>query len=543
MKHYTEQLVALRSVSPGTGEVRVAEEILCLLYADGLEESYTESGLDPVVGDPYERQNVYAFLRGSSASTVILLGHFDTVDTQDYGKLESWSLDPDILAGKLDELLPASEHSADLSDWMFGRGVADMKSGIAVNIALLRHFAIEARDTPLPLSILLVATPDEENESAGVLQAVHFLLRLRERYHLDYLGALNTDYVTALYPGDTHRYIYAGSIGKLLPSFLCIGHEGHAGLPFNGLDANLLAAELIRDLSMNDDLCDVVPGQMAAPPVTLRLTDLKAHYDVQLPLAAYFYVNMLTLTTRPAELLERLCKRAETVMAQLLHRVDATEQRWRQARGEQGWQERFRSRSGSILTYEELYAETAQLIGQERVDDELMQEAGNWSPTLDSRERCLCIAQHLWKLRGRQGPAVIIFYAPPYYPAVAPAAGPLQAAVDAVVSAHSEVDLEQQPYFPYLSDMSYLRLDAGVDLAALKANMPIWRRNGSGRLSGDYSLPLAEMQSLGIPVINWGPFGRGAHQRDEAVLMSYTFGVLPQMLYETIITLSASLMA
>ncbi len=527
--------MGLRSVSPGNDEIRVAHEIVRLLHADGLETVYTESGLDPVEGDLYGRQNAYAFLHGGGASAVVLLGHFDTVDTQDYGELEPWSLDPAVLASRYNELLPADERASDLSDWMFGRGAADMKSGVAINIALMRHFALEARQASSPrLSIVMIATPDEENDSAGVLQAVHFLHRLRERYQLNYIGLLNTDYVTALYPGDEHRYIYSGSMGKLLPGFLCVGRAGHAGDPFNGLDANLLAAELVRDLSMNIDLCDTVPGQLAAPPVTLRATDLKSHYDVQLPLAAYFYLNVLTLTTTPAQLLERLRKRVQDVLAQLLLRIDQSELRWRQAHGERV--ERARKRSGSILTYDELYAETVQRLGREHVDAELMQA---WGPaTVDGRDRSLHLTHRLWTLSGRQGPAVVLYFAPPYYPAVAPATGPLQEAVNAVMAAHPEVQLELRPYFPYLSDISYMHLDPDIDLTKLQANMPVWQFPAqSVVLPGAYRLPLAEIQGLNIPAINWGPFGRGAHQRDEAVLMSYAFDILPQLLYETIIRL------
>jgi arginine utilization protein RocB len=90
---YTEQLVGIRSVVPSTGEIHVAQEILNLLHADDMAARYTESGFDPLVNDPYGRQNVYAFLRGKSPETLILLGHFDTVDTQDYGSLESLALD------------------------------------------------------------------------------------------------------------------------------------------------------------------------------------------------------------------------------------------------------------------------------------------------------------------------------------------------------------------------------------------------------------------------------------------------------------------
>ncbi len=537
VKQYTEHLVGMRSVSPSENEIRVAQEIVRLLRADGLGAVYTECGLDALKGDLYGRQNAYAFLRGS-ASTVVLLGHFDTVDTQDYGEVESLALEPASLASRYDELLPVNERGTDMGDWMLGRGAADMKSGVAIEIALMRQFARESRQAPLPLSILMIATPDEENNSAGVLQAVHLLQRLRERHGLDYVGLLNIDYVTSLYPGDEHRYIYSGSIGKLLPGFLCIGSTSHAGDPFNGLDANLLAAELIHDLSMNDELCDAVPGQLAAPPVTLRASDLKDHYDTQLPLAAYFYLNILTLTTTPAQLLERLHKRAQDVLFQLLQRIDQVEQRWRQAHGEVHWQEGFHPRSGTVLTYDVLYAETVERLGKERVEAGLLQEWHRWPATVDGRDRSLHLTHRLWTLSGRQGPAVVLYFAPPYYPAVAPIAGPLQDAVDAVIKAHPEVQLEQYPYFPYLSDISYTYLDPDIDLTPLQSNMPTWQPGNQPPLPGAYSLPLAEIQSLNIPAINWGPFGRGAHQRDEAVLMPYAFETLPRLLYETIKNLS-----
>ncbi|HEV2662162.1 MAG TPA: M20/M25/M40 family metallo-hydrolase, partial [Ktedonobacteraceae bacterium] len=183
---YTQRLVVMRSVSPGKDEVQVAHEILRMLHEDGLETRYTASGLDAIEGDLYGRQNAYAFLKGQSATTLVLLGHFDTVDTADYGPLEPWALDPPGLAARLDALTDIDK-GEDSSDWMFGRGVADMKSGVAINIALLRRLAREER---FPLSVVLLATPDEENESAGVLQGVQLLLRLREQYGLHYIGAI-----------------------------------------------------------------------------------------------------------------------------------------------------------------------------------------------------------------------------------------------------------------------------------------------------------------------------------------------------------------
>ena len=525
---YTQRLVAMRSVSPGKDEVQVAREILRMLHEDGLATRYTASGLDAIESDPFGRQNAYAFLQGQSATTLVLLGHFDTVDTADYGPLEPWALDPPGLAARLDALTDIAS-GEDNSDWMFGRGVADMKSGVAINIALIRRLA---REEHFPLSVVLLATPDEENESAGVLQGVQLLLRLREQYGLHYIGAINTDYTTATYPGDRQRYIYTGTVGKLLPSFLCIGRESHAGAPFQGLDANLLAAELIRDLSMNDELCDTVRGQITAPPVTLHASDLKDHYDVQLPFAASFYLNVLTFTTDPAMLLERLRAHAENVLARLLQRIDETEWRWLQVGNEQGRLERPQPRSGTVLTYADLYAETVRKYGEHYVNSALMEV---WEPiTLDKRERSLHLVRRLWSLSGRQGPAIIIAYAPPYYPYISATPGALHEAVKSIVQAHPEHPLVMREYFPLLSDMSYLRLEAGLDLSALKANMPLWRDSGPDFLPGAYTLPLAAIEQLDLPIVNWGPYGRGAHQRHESVLMSYSFGTLPQLLYETL---------
>jgi arginine utilization protein RocB len=154
VRDYTVRLVAVRSVNSTEGEVHVAEEVLRLLQSDGLDGAYTAIGLDPLPGDASGRQNTYAFLRGRSPRALVLLGHIDTVDTADYGPLEAWALDPAGLAERQDTLATlAPGLSEDLAahpgDWMFGRGAADMKSGVAANIAVMRHLAHLAREGKL----------------------------------------------------------------------------------------------------------------------------------------------------------------------------------------------------------------------------------------------------------------------------------------------------------------------------------------------------------------------------------------------------------
>ncbi|HEX6779380.1 MAG TPA: hypothetical protein VF099_14315 [Ktedonobacterales bacterium] len=566
IRRFTLELVSIKAISPSEEETRVAEAVARLLGEDGLADAYTALGLDAIEGDPYHRCNAYALVRGQSARTVVLLGHIDTVGTGDYGRLEPFALDPEELDRRRAELMAMTPGLADdladpLSghDWLLGRGVNDMKGGVAINIALMRRAAELARHGrargpsdqrerecgnpetasarprrggQLPLSLVLLAPCDEENESAGVLQGVQLLLKLKQQYGLEYLGVINTDYTTSRYPRDPHRYAYTGTIGKLLPSFLVIGKEAHVGEPFQGIDANLLAAELIADLSMNPALCDVLGEQSTPPPVTLHATDLKANYDVQLPFAAYFYLNVLTLTTTPAELLERLRERAGAALARVLARVDEAEARWSGA-------EPTTRRAGVVLSYAELLALAVEKQGSERVQQALREE---WDSSLtgpdgrvrDARERCLRLTYALWRLSEQHGPLVILYYSPPYYPHLAKRDGPLQSAVEAIAAAHPDLRLLVEEFYPFLSDMSYLRLDPAVDLAALTTNLPLWQEWEALPTPGAYRLPLRAVQALNAPFVNIGPYGRGAHQRGERVLLSYSFATLPQLICEII---------
>jgi arginine utilization protein RocB len=515
VRRFTERLVQVNSVSPGAGEIATAQEILSLLTEGDTGDHYTASGLDPVEGDRFERVNAYAFIQGSSQRAIVLLGHFDTVETGDYGPLELWARQPHELWTRREALAAftpglAEDLAAYPDDWMLGRGTIDMKAGVAVNIAIMRHLAARNAQQPLPLSVVFLATPDEENESAGVLQAVRYLLRLRETHGLDYLGVLNTDYTAARYAGDPHRYIYTGTVGKLLPSFLVVGRESHVGEPFSGVDANLLAAELIADVSMNPALCDHVRGQSTPPPVTLHATDLKAHYDVQLPFAAYFYLNVLTFATTPESLLATLRERATTVLTRTLARIDTAERDWIATQANASWQPRPTPRTGDVLTWREL------------------------PDNIDSRERSMRLAHTLWTLSQHEGPAIVLYYSPPYYPHIAAAPCALHTAVAQVAGSHPELQLRVEEFYPFISDMSYLQLDATADIAALTANMPVWRGDGAPERTGDYTLPLGEIAALGLPVVNFGPYGAGAHQRGERLLMSYSFETLPRLLLETI---------
>ena len=76
--------------------------------------------------------------------------------------------------------------------------------------------------------------------------------------------------------------------------------------------------------------------------------------------------------------------------------------------------------------------------------------------------------------------------------------------------------------------MSYLHLEPAVreQIPALTANMPLWNRG--------YRLNLAAIQEFNCPLINIGPFGKGAHTLYERVHMPYSFEIVPEIIYQTI---------
>src|SRR5690606_19468921 len=81
---------------------------------------------------------------------VVLTGHFDTVETASYGDLQPLALDPARLAPALVEKLAAEADDpdsaralADLKSGAFlpGRGLLDMKGGLAAGLAVLEAVA------------------------------------------------------------------------------------------------------------------------------------------------------------------------------------------------------------------------------------------------------------------------------------------------------------------------------------------------------------------------------------------------------------------
>ena len=84
--------------------------------------------------------------------TIVLTGHVDTVPV---GDLDRWTRDP---AGEID------------GDTLYGRGAADMKTGLVSAIEAFTVLADQGRD--FPGDVRLVAVPGEEDGGTGTLAAI-----------------------------------------------------------------------------------------------------------------------------------------------------------------------------------------------------------------------------------------------------------------------------------------------------------------------------------------------------------------------------------
>lgn len=575
VKAITTRLVNLPSISPAVeGENACARAILDSLRRGGV-------GLQPELwptGDG--RHNVACLLQGehpeASSETVLLLCHYDTVGVEEFRALDAahtgvLAFQPEAAHEALRAFFGHDPHHPVVRDllerwtdgehsdwaWMVGRGCLDMKSGVAAHVAVMRQLW-EAR-ARLRGQVLFLATPDEENESAGVLAALRRLLALSADHGLRYRAVINSDYTAPRSDDEAERFIYTGAVGKLLPSFYVLGDPTHVGEPFRGVDAAQIAAELVRRINLNVDLSDAWPGEgglaaeIAVPPMTLRLRDLKDTYNVQTSAEAVVYVNWLTLQLSPAEALSKMLAVAQQALSAVLSERAAQFVRYR------GQQPTPLSFAPAVVSFAELCRQAWQRQGgtggpasAEVWLDELAAElsrepAPNGAAAQDLRELSHRLVARVAKTAGLKRPAVVVFFSPPYYPHSQPSDrtalqalarvlarlqaegdSPLRRKLDRAMAGAAHPQLHLRGFYPYIADHSYVQLDEGGQrhLQTLVGNMPLFGRG--------YRLDFAAMAQLQCPVVNIGPWGKDAHGLAERVHTPYAFDVVPQLIYETV---------
>jgi succinyl-diaminopimelate desuccinylase len=190
----TEALIARPSVSPADGGCQ--ELLIAPLEAQGFSvERLRFGGVD----------NFWA-RRGQAAPLLCFAGHTDVVPT---GPLEEWMTDP-FVPQRRDGLL-------------YGRGAADMKSGLAAMVAAAEQFV--AQHPNHRGSIAFLITSDEEGVSVDGTRRVMEVLEARgEKITYCVIGEPSSEKVL----GDT---IKIGRRGSLSGRLTVHGIQGHVAYP------------------------------------------------------------------------------------------------------------------------------------------------------------------------------------------------------------------------------------------------------------------------------------------------------------------------
>lgn len=526
----TESLVETLSINGTTGEVDIAEKVEQILRSFPYFQQHPEAvWTQALPNDHLGRKNVFARVKGTgdSKKTVIFHSHIDTVGIDDYGKQIGMANNPKELLSffsQWDGSQEVQEH-AQSGDWMFGRGALDMKSGVAVHLSNLLYFSQHPDE--VDGEIIFMANPVEENQHTGVIAAVDELIRLREEEKLQYVVAINNDYISPLYPGDPKKYIYTGAGGKLLPCFYVYGRETHVGQTLNGLDPTLVTAELNRRINNNMDFTEQVDGEMVIPPSALYHRDTKSFYNVQTSVTSHLYFNVMVLEASPQDIMKKL---KETAVSTAAWTRDTYIQQYTQFAQSNDFPDMMPSWEMDVYTYEEFCEKlSVQGVDVKQVTARVVEENAG----MELRQLCFEIVDRLRQLDDSGKPCIIIFYAPPYCPhnyLKGDSKGD-QEVLSVIQNVTAKCEQEKgevfavKRFFPYLTDSSYLSLhDTDEEVAALIDNFPEWERI--------YPVPVKRIRELNVPAINVGVYGLDAHRWTERVYKPYSFDTVPKMIRE-----------
>jgi arginine utilization protein RocB len=434
--------------------------------------------VSPIPDDVAGRSNLFALKRGASQKTIVLTGHFDVVSVEDYGALGEMAFEPEaLLEASIRRLRGTGENPLALADFesgdfLPGRGLLDMKAGLAAGLAAMETYDGE-------MTLVFIAVSDEEEKSAGARAAIPQLKQLAVNEDLDIALVVNLDAIADTGDGSSGRVVTYGSIGKQLLTALVVGKQSHAGYPENGVNAAYVLAELVREFELAPELAETTGDEVAAAPSTLFAKDLKQGYNVTTPHLAYGYWNTMQHRRSGAEVLEI----AMMLAARAVGRVQA---------------------------------KTGHGIALKRVADLPPADHVELDPALSLPDQTLRALLALAK--NIDEPTVILGFGSIPYPAVLLRDEALRLAISQAVKPHG---LGAVNYFAGISDVSFFGETSG-DLSVVAANTPIW---GKG-----FVMP----EAGGFPTINIGPWGRDYHTWLERLHAPYAFEILPRVLLSVI---------
>lgn len=533
---YLKELVKIPSVSNTEGERDAAKWLSDAISSQDYFKVHPEyAGLYELPGDRLGRGTPYGLVKGSSDKTIILTGHYDVVDTSEYGKFENLAYDIEgwkkLHGQELEELLamlpPRAREDFESGQWIFGRGVNDMKGGLCIGLALLDWYGKwMLREPGLPGNLLFAAVADEEAYSAGMRGSAGFFVDLKEKQKLDYSCLVDLEPV---FDGGQGMEVNIGSVGKTMPAVLVQGAKAHVVECFRGLNAVGVLADFFLKTELAPEFSERYEDEICPPPTWFNLRDRKKGYDVSVPLRAAGYMSMLGYARTPEEILSRLKELGKESFRDYMARMKKQEE----AAGictplpavdfdscvmEYGGLLKFCKEKGGSdfeVWYKKLYEKTGEQV-----------ENGD----LNYPQATLEVMEALLDYSGITRPLMVIAFAPPYYPAfhsdrIEGKEGAGSAAYEILAQAAEDTcgaRLLKKHYFCGISDLSYCGGPREELLRAYAANAPLW-----GNL---YRMDFGAMSGFKVPSLLFGPIGRDAHQMSERVNAASLLEEIPEIM-------------
>ena len=458
--------------------------------------------------------------------TVLFVGHYDVVDASAYGENARDAFN----VKKITKLLNKNNE-----DVIYGRGTMDMKCGIALTIDIIEEFA--ANRELFDVNIVAAFVGDEENSSAGMRGVLPVFHEMKEE-GTDFLVAINTEPGEAGFSGESGPVVFLGALGKIMPSFYVRGRASHVGNYYSGFSSALAVSRIVSYAEGNPYFADPLNGKCEPSWICLDMGVMKKVYSVTVPEKAFAYFNCFTATNTPADVMDHMKFIAGHALDQTMAQLVGSH-RSLMAMGCEG-KSSYVPRA-KVYTLEEV-TEIARKNYGPGFDEELASHIKDIPPG-DMRDRGLAAVDRIADMSGADGPYTICFFLPPWMP-VRTNLTRESRDIQVVEAARSVKDHLLQSYgikmrevelYAGLCDLSYVGAKVSTDdMETLEKNMPGW-----GEI---YSVPMKEMQSLGLPVINLGPSGEDAHKKTERLRLGYSLDILPELLRYTVRKISETVM-
>lgn len=521
-------LVKVKSVSLTPGEVEIADKIEESLRALPYFRSHPDDlRFIPIPEDAMGRKSVMALVRAKPATrkTVVVIGHADVVGSEPYGSLADLAFDPVALAAGLarEDLPPEVRADLESGDFLFGRGVGDMKAGVALGMGLVAERS--ADPSSMGANLLFLALVDEEISSGGMRAAVPVLSALQEE--LDFIACLNTEPSDPGFSQGRNHCFSLGSAGKHNLFFLFKGKASHSTAYFEGFNSVLPAAHLAVLLEGNDSLTDRSPRDTFSPMGCLKLKDLRNTYSGTLPETAAAYVNLNPVHRMPREILKALERFSREALDRSLRQVRDAYLRYGENIGQ--WPPRGEWH-GKVMSYSELEGTARDKAGP-GFDTDLGVFVERLPAGMEEQDRCIAVAEEVLRISGLAGPLAVYGFLPPYYPQrVTTGKTPMEAdlvrAVEWAVREGAEkygARIDVNDYFGGVSDLSFFGYQGTrEDMESLSRNLPGW-----GTV---FRLSAEDLFKLDVPVANIAPAGKDSHRKTERLEIRYSLEVVPRLL-------------